>query len=308
MTHTPLTKTPPLATSEINSHDLALNLVDLYWFLHIVDAGSFSVAAQQHGLSKSNLSRKVSQLETRLGVQLLHRNPRFLSLTSIGGEVYRHTLEMLTAAQQVTESVQQALGTPSGQVNLVLPSILNAWLLPVLHNFKQAYPLINIMMSTADCTSEMNSQSIDLALSLSAAPTNSAQIVARPLASLTFVNVINSSCSMNDDYQAIQLSYLTYNTTDCFQVSNYHSAMEAALVGFGYANLPLCICQTGLNNGDLRFYNNQETQQTLYAFTQPHRGITLAVRVLLDYISQHIAQIRTQGILPITPQSDSKQP
>lgn len=179
MTHTPLTKTSPLVASEISSHDLALNLVDLYWFLHIVDAGSFSIAAQQHGLSKSNLSRKVSQLETRLGVQLLHRNPRFLSLTSIGGEVYRHTLEMLTAAQQVTESVQQALGTPSGQVNLVLPSILNAWLLPVLHNFKQAYPLINIMMSTADCTSEMNSQSIDLALSLSAAPTNSAQIVAR---------------------------------------------------------------------------------------------------------------------------------
>lgn len=76
-----------LSSIEGSPHDLALNLVDLYWFLHIVDAGSFSVAAINHGVSKSSLSRRVSQLEARLGVQLLHRNPRLLSLTGIGSEV-----------------------------------------------------------------------------------------------------------------------------------------------------------------------------------------------------------------------------
>lgn len=149
---------------ERNQNDLALNLVDLYWFLHIVDAGSFSVAASTHGVSKSSLSRRISQLEGRLGVQLLHRNPRLLSLTGIGAQVYRHTLDMINAAQQASDSVQHALATPSGSLNIALPAILNSWLLPVLLNFKKTYPHIQITLFTADRTQEMCSQSIDLAL------------------------------------------------------------------------------------------------------------------------------------------------
>ena len=306
-----MTQKPPKSTSlsesfEVNSHELALNLVDLYWFLHIVDAGSFSTAASNQGVSKSSLSRRVSQLESRLGVQLLHRNPRFLALTSIGTQVYRHTLEMLSAAQQVTDSVQHALATPSGNLNVVLHSILNSWLLPVLLNFKKTYPKIQISLTTSDRTQEMNSQSVDLALSLFAAPENSSQIVTRPLAELTFINVISSNSNHRDDHTQIQLTALADESRNSFlKVNNFLCAYEATLAGFGYASLPLCACDTALRSGDLKFFNDQETTRTLYAFTQPHRGITLATRVLLDYLTLHVSQSRATGILPLHTTKDT---
>lgn len=295
MTQLPPKQTPLTAANEINTHDLANNLVDMYWFAYIVDAGSFSVAADNHGVSKSSLSRRVSQLETRLGVQLLHRNPRFLSLTSIGIEVYRHTLEMLNAAQKAAESVQKALDNPSGTVNIVLPSILNSWLMPVLHNFQQLYPHIQLTLHTSDRTQEMSSQAIDLALSLFAAPSDSTQIVTRKLAKLTFVNVL-SSTSNAEQATAIKLNYLASNEKSCLLVNNYLSALEAVTAGFGYANIPLCACDKAIRAGDIKFFDKQESLQTLYAFTQPHRGITLATRVLLEYLSVHIIQNETVGI------------
>lgn len=290
-----------ITVPDVNTHDLAHNLVDLYWFLHIVDAGSFSVAAINHSVSKSSLSRRVSQLEARLGVQLLHRNPRFLTLTSIGSQVYKHTLAMLSAAQQATDSVQHALATPSGHINIVLPSILNSWLLPVLLNFKQTYPQIQITLNSADRTSEMSSLSIDLALSLFAAPADSTQIVARPLASLTFVKVLSSSLNASTSLAQIQMSEPIHEQQEhaAIYVSNFLSAYEAALAGFGYASLPLCVCSSALQTGEFKLFDEQESTRTLYAFTQPHRGITLATRVLLDYLTLHIAQSRTTGIQPL---------
>ena len=291
---------------EPSNHDLAHNLVDLYWFVQVVDAGSFSIAAQNSNVSKSNLSRRLSQLETRLGVQLLHRSSRFLSLSSIGTQVYRHTQDMLNAAQQATNSVQQALATPSGHLNIVLPAILNRWLLPVLLNFKKAYPQIQMTLNTADRTQEMSSQSVDLALSLFPAPSDSTQIVARPLAELSFINVLSSRSNHSEQPTQIQLVDLSYeNTGTTLQVNNYLCAYEAVMAGFGYANLPLCICDSGLRAGDLKFFNTQKSLRTLYIFTKPHRGITLATRVLIDYLTLHMAQSRTAGIHSLTPTQDN---
>lgn len=212
---------------------------------------------------------------------------------------------MINAAQQASDSVQHALATPSGSLNIALPAILNSWLLPVLLNFKKTYPHIQITLFTADRTQEMSSQSIDLALSLFPAPINSSQIVTRPLAELTFVNIISSSLQHIDQHMHIQLVDLAEKSNDSsLLVNNYLSAYEAVLAGFGYANLPLCACNVALRSGDLKFVNNQETSRTLYAFTQPHRGITLATRVLVDYLTLHISQSRTVGILPLQATKD----
>lgn len=290
--------------NEPNSYNLADNLVDLYWFVQIIDAGSFSTAASQHGLSKSNLSRRLSQLETRLGVQLLHRNPRFLTLTSIGTEVYRHTLEMIAAAQKATDSVQRSLAIPSGRVSLILPAILSGWLMPMLLNFQNTYPHIQLSLHSADNIENINAQTIDLALSLFAAPNDSSQIVARPLATLTFINVVSTGIKAPLAAQPIQVStanhQLNQESPNSLQVSNYLNALEATLAGFGYANLPSFACQTGLKSGDLKYHDHTEDQRTLFAFTQSHRGITLATRVLIDYLIVHVSQSRVPGIVPIT--------
>lgn len=288
---------------EANSLDLVNNLVDLYWFIQVIDAGSFSEAASNHGLSKSNLSRRISQLETRFGVQLLHRNPRFLTLTNIGTEVYRHALDMISAAQKATNSVQRALDTPSGRLSLVLPAILSSWLMPVLLNFKRTYPKILLNLNTADSTKDIHSQSIDLALSLFEAPKNSSQIVARPLATLTFAHFASTRFKPSEQLSQIQVNNSPdspgQDATGSVQVGSYLNALDATLAGFGYANLPVLACQAGLSNGDLMYYDTHEECRTLFVFTQPHRGISLASRVLLDYLTLHFTQTKTQGVSPV---------
>lgn len=294
----------PLGSEPINDYDLIANLVDLYWLVQIIDAGSFSIAANTHNLSKSNLSRRLSQLETRLGVQLLHRNPRSLTLTSIGIEVYRHALEMVNHAQHATDSVQRALDTPSGKVSLVLPAILSHWLLPVLLKFQNSYPEIQLSLRTTDASQDISSQPTDLALSLFQPPKDSNQIVVHPLATVTFVNVASTRSKQSEPLRYIQVNALDETSdkqrSSRLQVNSFLSALEATQAGFGYANLPLFACSTGLSSGELKFYNDKQDSRTLFAFTQPHRNITLATRTLLDYLTHYLAQSKTAGILPLT--------
>lgn len=304
-----MAKKPPIHLTEsfcndINSYELASNFVDLYWFTQIIDAGSFSIAATNHNLSKSNLSRRLSQLETRLGVQLLHRNPRALTLTNTGVEVYRHTLEMVSYAQKAIDSVQQSLDVPKGKVTFVIPAILSSWLMPALLNFQNTYQHIQLSLLTADTTKDIHSKSTDLALSLFEPPANSNQIVARPLASLTFVNIVSTHFKQTNHLRQILVSKPTTPSNQekniGLQVNNYLSALEAALAGFGHANLPLFTCRTGLSTGELKYYDDYKDSRTLFAFTQSHRSITLATRMLLDYLILYISQSKTPGIQPIS--------
>lgn len=292
------------SSDQINLYDLTDSLVDLYWFVQIVDAGGFSIAANNHNLSKSNLSRRLSQLESRLGVQLLHRNPRSLTLTSIGIEVYRHALEMVNHAQKAADSVQQALDTPSGKVSLVLPAIISSWLMPALLKFQNSYPDIQLSLRTADATQDINTHSTDLALSLFQPPADSAQIVVHPLATLTFVNVTSTGAKQSEPLRYIQVSDLINSSAQQLpsrlQVNSFLCALEAIYAGFGYANLPLFACSTGLSTGELKYYDNKKDSRTLFAFTQPHRNITLASRTLLDYLTLHFAHSKTAGVLPLT--------
>ncbi|NLD00611.1 MAG: LysR family transcriptional regulator [Gammaproteobacteria bacterium] len=294
---------------ELSEYSIADNLVDLYWFLQVVDAGSFSTLINQKGLSKSSLSRRISQLESRLGVQLLYRNPRFLTLTHIGAEVYRYAQDMVNAAQQAQRSVERARSIPSGTIHIVLPAILNHWLMPVLRSFKNIHTDIQLSIHAADNTAETAMQAIDLALSLSTPPNNSSDIVARPIAQLSFVNVISSSIKNTEHAPQIEVcdSHNATPTTHSMQVDSHLSALQAAQAGFGFAHLPLCACSSGLSSGDLKYINHVSEQRTLFAFTQPRRSITLATRTLLDYLVLSIADNTVTGIAPVTSTSRNYQ-
>lgn len=74
-------------------------LGELYWYVHVVDAGGFSAAAERTGVAKSSLSRRIMQLEGRLNVKLLNRNTRSFAMTAIGEQIYRNALDMLNSAE-----------------------------------------------------------------------------------------------------------------------------------------------------------------------------------------------------------------
>src|SRR3546814_13266256 len=90
------------------------DLNDLYYFSAVVDHGGFAAAERALGLPKSRLSRRISQLETELGVRLLQRSTRRFAVTDVGQGVHRHPPSMLADAPHPPQVVDRHRRDPPG--------------------------------------------------------------------------------------------------------------------------------------------------------------------------------------------------
>ena len=94
---------------------------DLQAFVAVVEAGTFTAAADRLNIAKSAVSRRVSALEERLGVQLLRRTTRVLNLTDTGHSFYEHSARILADLDEAEAAVQQEHGELSGTLRVALP-------------------------------------------------------------------------------------------------------------------------------------------------------------------------------------------
>lgn len=121
------------------------NYNDLYLFMLVVREGSFTAAAQRLGLAQSGVSRAVRELEERLGVQLLVRTTRKLSLTQAGEQLYRTVEAGFDALDSGLSTLAYYRNTPSGTVRInASQHAIDKVLLPKLAVFKQRYPDIRL--------------------------------------------------------------------------------------------------------------------------------------------------------------------
>ena len=296
------------------------NLADLYWLVKVVEAGSFSAAALRTGMAKSNLSRRVIQLEKRLGVQLLIRQPRALHLTPIGSRIYRHALDMLCAAEAVEQAVKNTNGIPSGPVHLSAPTVLSEWLYHCLRTFKNRYPNVEFCLAAADGESDLASHGLDLSLSLCSVPRDSAELVARVLARLEMV-IVGKAETLNrlghpqlldevDDLNLLTLAssdqLLPWILVDRKRVlhkaalcaRDWQSLLNGARAGLGLACVPLHSCISDLRAGHLQRACPQERPQArmLYMLTNPHRSITPTTRALVEHLRNELITHPLAGV------------
>ena len=101
-----------------------LDFNDMVFFAEVVDKGGFAAAGRSLTIPKSRLSRRIAELETRLGVRLLQRTTRKLSLTAVGEQVYRHCIAIREQAQAVEDTVAQAHTEPCGMIRVACPITL----------------------------------------------------------------------------------------------------------------------------------------------------------------------------------------
>ena len=83
------------------------DLNDMLYFVEVVERGGFAAAGRALGIPKSRLSRRIAELESQLGVRLLQRTTRKLSLTEVGAAYLRHCQAMRDAAQAAQDTVEQ---------------------------------------------------------------------------------------------------------------------------------------------------------------------------------------------------------
>lgn len=130
---------------------------ELTAFVRAVDSGSFSAAARQLGLTPSGVSKVVSRLETRLGVQLLHRTTRSLSLTAEGDHFFRRAERILAEIEEAEIEAASARVSPRGVLRLHSGTAMGLHqLTTVLPEFCGRYPEVDLELS-------VNERRIDLA-------------------------------------------------------------------------------------------------------------------------------------------------
>jgi DNA-binding transcriptional LysR family regulator len=150
-------------------------------FAQVVEAKSFSAAADQLGMSKSQASRHVTALERSLSVKLLNRTTRKLSLTEAGAIFYEHCARIVQEAALAEESLARTQSDPAGLVRVTaVPAFAVRHLLPALSEFYRKYPKIRVELSCSNRPLDLGAEGFDLGVRVSANP--APDLVARKLA------------------------------------------------------------------------------------------------------------------------------
>lgn len=120
---------------------MARDLNDTLIFIRVVEHGSFVSAAGALGLSKTNVSRRVQELEERLGVQLLHRTTRKLGLTEAGKVYYEHCRHIARDLDDAESAVGQLQGAPRGWLRVTASYEIGIeWIAPLLSELYERHP------------------------------------------------------------------------------------------------------------------------------------------------------------------------
>ncbi|MEN7335115.1 LysR family transcriptional regulator [Pseudomonas aeruginosa] len=131
-------------------------------FVKVVDAGSFTRAADALGLPKARVSQRVSDLEKHLGVRLLNRTTRALSLTHDGSAYFDKCQVLLQQIDELEATLRGGTATPIGRLRVDSLITIARWVIaPRLHDFQARYPRIQLRLSSSDRISNLLEDGID---------------------------------------------------------------------------------------------------------------------------------------------------
>lgn len=159
---------------------------DIAVFATVVEQGSFSAAGRRLGLAKSAVSKRVDRLERCLGVRLLNRSTRSLSMTEAGRAMHGRAVQSLALLEEARSQVANLSEAPRGLLRVTAPVAFGRLCLaPLLAEFLRAYPEIRVQLALLDRPVDLTEEGYDLAIRLTRSPPEWA--VAKPLLSIDYV-------------------------------------------------------------------------------------------------------------------------
>lgn len=142
-----------------------LDANDLLFFAMIVEAGSFSRAADRLQQPTSTLSRRLTMLETRLGERLLIRTTRKLSVSDFGQSILEHARQIADEVNAINALAQSRQASPSGKLRISMPGDLtNQLLAPMLAQFIRQYPDVELQIDLSPRRVDLVAEGFDLAI------------------------------------------------------------------------------------------------------------------------------------------------
>jgi DNA-binding transcriptional LysR family regulator len=140
-----------------------MDLNELLVFAKVVQAGGFTAAARGLRMPKSTVSRKVSELEERVGAQLLQRTTRKLRLTEVGRAYYEHCARIVAEAEAAELAVTRLQAAPHGLLRVTAPLSINL-LGPIVAEFMKSYPEVQLELVCTDRAVDLVEEGFDVAI------------------------------------------------------------------------------------------------------------------------------------------------
>ncbi|WP_027253034.1 LysR family transcriptional regulator [Photobacterium halotolerans] len=160
-------------------------------FIKVADHQSFTVAATQLGITQSGISRAISRLEAQLGVKLLHRNTRSLSLTADGELFLSRVRPLISGLSDAQHEMQHHGNAPKGTLKVSAPSAFGrAILIPIVSELLESHPQLNIELVLTDRIVDIIDEGFDAVIR--SGPVADARVIAKRLSSAHWVTVASA--------------------------------------------------------------------------------------------------------------------
>lgn len=289
------------------------DLDDFYCFAQVIEHGGFSAAERATDIPKSKLSRRVHNLEERLGVRLIQRSSRHFAVTDVGMNVYRHAQVMLNAAQAAHDLVDHLSTEPRGVIKVSLPvSIAQNEIAKILPNFLKQYPEIKVQMMITNRRVDIINEGVDLGLRVRSSLDEDPNLVIRQFEKIEqhlFASqaYLNQFGELKSPEQLAEHKILTMSEdhTEQFLVlqneaqeqkkirvsptvlgSDLNMLAQLAASGCGVTLLPDNVVEQYVARGELvRVLPDWKAPHGVFHVVYPsRRGLLPAVRVFIDYL------------------------
>jgi DNA-binding transcriptional LysR family regulator len=292
---------------------------DMTVFVRAVEVGSFAGAAQQLGIAKSIVSRRILSLESRLGTSMFHRSTRRLSLTETGLAYYERARRILADVAEAEDVASQLHVELKGRLKVAAPmSFGYRHLSPVVTDFLRAHPQVDIELDLNDRRVDLISEGFDIAVRIGSLPDSS--IISRTLAPCRHVVCASPAYLVNHGKPQTPAELaseghvcLAYNNrpraeqwrflidsiwTDVpVKARHIHSnngdiLCEAAIAGLGIVVLPTFIVNDAITTGALEVLlaGYEIASPSILAVWPPSRHVSGKVRAFVDLLAKRFGK------------------
>jgi DNA-binding transcriptional LysR family regulator len=299
----------------MDTNKLIALLPDLATLVSVVDAGSFTDAAIQLGVTPSAISRQITRLESELGTKLLQRTTRSQSLTPAGLEAYQHCIAILENAKQVVDIAHRDAKEISGTIRLSVPKAFGKQILQRhLIRFVQTYPKVSLTTNVTDRHCDPISDDLDIVFAITDSPQQN--LIAKTLGHVDSIlcaspdylrehgepnyptQLKQHSClalseNSNDSNWMLskQADTISIDVRGAFTINHSEMRRDAAIEGLGIALLPNYVAAEAILNGELQAILCDWTikgpyQGAIVMQFMPSKHLPLKIRAFIDFMTQ----------------------
>lgn len=296
---------------------MANNLFDgIPIFVNVVKLGGFGAAAEAMGHSNSHVSKVINKLEDRVGVRLLNRTTRSISLTPEGEVFYNHCEQLVSDTEQALQLISPSDEKPKGHLKVSCPLGLSKGLLqPVLSDYLARFPNVTLSWNISDEKVDLVNEGYDLAIRATPALDDSTLICKRltgyPIYTVISRKYIEKYGRPHHPRELVHHHCICYSNisrankwpftdkdgsefivdvNERIRSNNGHMELAMAIDGHGIVRLPEFFLKDALCSGEVEILFNDFPQHNVnvYAVYPSRKHLSPKVRKFIELLQEHL--------------------